>query len=97
MNEFIHYNIIGVVSTVRLVLSVPQEVMSLMNCNNTPRKRRVRLTDYQQAFVKPAIGFLQLGAGLYLGDLLKPYMLPIVMVSFSIVAVIALQVWKKTW
>jgi len=71
--------------------------MSFVSCNNTPRKRKIRLSDCQQVFVKPALGFLQLGAGLYLGDLLRPHMLPVVMVSLSILAVVGLQLWRETW
>jgi hypothetical protein len=68
-----------------------------MNCGNAPRTRKMSLSYCQQALVRPALGFLQLGAGLYFGDLLKPYMLPIAMVSLSIVAVIGLQAWKESW
>jgi hypothetical protein len=70
--------------------------MSFVDYSSTSRKRKIRLSDHQQVLVKPALGFLQLGAGLYLGDLIRPYVLPIVMVSLSILAVVALQVWKET-
>lgn len=72
-----------------------------MNCQSSEGKLRraeaicttsVRLSHGQQVFLRPALACLQLGATFYLADVVKPYMLPISVISIFIVAVIALQV-----
>jgi hypothetical protein len=67
-----------------------------MNCSNTASERTVELSRYQQMLMRPALACIQFGAGFYFADLIKPYILPVLMVSVLIVAIIGLQSWKKT-
>jgi hypothetical protein len=55
-------------------------MMESLDCK---RGKKVRLKPWQQMLIKPAIACLQLFATLYMGDLLRPHMAPLVMASLA--------------
>jgi len=67
-----------------------------MHCTNGLRLGKVRLSGPQQSLINAALSCLQMSACFYLGDFFRHYMVHLVALSLSVVAVIALQVWRES-
>ncbi len=67
-----------------------------MNCDLKDEKFRVNnLTLGQKAALKPALTFLQIGASFYLSELIKPILLPVLILSLAVVLLVVLKARKQ--
>jgi|LakMenE18May11ns_1017448.scaffolds.fasta_scaffold9717477_2 hypothetical protein len=68
-----------------------------MNCERKYQKFDVKnLTLGQQAVFKPALTFVQVGTSFYLSELLKPVLLPVLLISMAVVLLVVLKSKKQT-
>jgi hypothetical protein len=54
------------------------------------------LSETQSALIKPALSVIQLGAGFYLVDVIKPYILPLMLVSLGTIGIVLFQATLET-
>lgn len=67
-----------------------------MNCDFKDEKFGVNnLTLGQKAALKPALTFLQIGASFYLSELIKPILLPVLILSVTVVLLVVLKARKQ--
>ncbi|MBS1952621.1 MAG: hypothetical protein JST89_00400 [Cyanobacteria bacterium SZAS-4] len=67
-----------------------------MNCDLKDEKFGVNnLTLGQKAALKPALTFLQIGASFYLSELIKPILLPVLILSLTVVLLVVLRARKQ--
>ena len=67
-----------------------------MNCDLKDEKFDVNnLTLGQKAALKPALTFLQIGATFYLSELIKPVLLPVLLLSVAVVLLVVLKARKQ--
>lgn len=67
-----------------------------MNCEFKDEKFGVNnLTLGQKAALKPALTFLQIGASFYLSELIKPILLPVLILSCAVVLLVVLKARKQ--
>ncbi len=67
-----------------------------MNCDLKDEKFGVNnLTLGQKAALKPALTFLQIGASFYLSELIKPILLPVLILSVTVVLLVVLKARKQ--